>query len=249
MYFKERSPVKVISDSTMDQSRYLSHTLWQYRGSLDYTDITLVCEDGILPAHAAMLAGLFTSFGITQSIQVKEPDCVFFPDVTTTDMQQALKALYLHNNANLLRKILNRSKSKVEKEASSDGCNTASNKAKSEEESIGFLDQQDALTLKVESNSEAQSSIHIDKAKIAKVPIKQLNFQSDLNKHLYREHNKLWNCKTCGKGFATKRERLTHRMKEHSDELEACGIPTGKKAKNAHTVTKCTKNNWAILGL
>ena len=79
--------VKVISDSTMDQSHYVSRTLWQYRGSLHFTDISLVCEDGILPAHAAMLAGLFTSFGITQSMKDKVPDCLFFPDLTTTDMQ------------------------------------------------------------------------------------------------------------------------------------------------------------------
>ena len=65
-----------------------------------------------------------------------------------------------------------------------------SNKAKSEGESIGFLDQQDALNLKVENNSEVQSSIHIDKAKIVKAPIKQLEFQSDLNKHVHTKHKK-----------------------------------------------------------
>ena len=40
---------------------------------------------------------------------------------------------------------------------------------------------------------------------------------------------KLRICKTCGASFPSKRERLKHRQIKHSYELEALGIPTGKK--------------------
>ena len=50
-----------------------------------------------------------------------------------------------------------------------------------------------------------------------------------MSKHFHTTHNKLWNCETCGQDFQTKSERLNHRKKVHPDELEACGIPTGKK--------------------
>ena len=52
---------------------------------------------------------------------------------------------------------------------------------------------------------------------------------ADLKRHLHEEHGKLWNCETCGQDFPTKGERLVHRQTEHADELEARGIPTGKK--------------------
>ena len=67
---------------------------------------------------------------------------------------------------------------------------------------------------------------------------------SDLSKHSHTKH-KMWNCKTCGKDFPTKCERLRHRMKEHSDELEACGIPTGKKGPGMPILPQnVQKTNW-----
>ena len=101
----------------MDQYHYLSRTLWQFCGSSDYTDITLVCADGSLPAHAAMLAGLFTRVGINFPLRDKVPDCIFIPDLSTTDIQMALKALYLHNNGDFLRDIFDKAGTEVKIES------------------------------------------------------------------------------------------------------------------------------------
>ena len=87
-----------ISDLAMDQASYLSQRLWEYQGSCQYTDLTLVCEDGILTAHAAMLSGLFTRLNINCPSREEVPECVFLPDLITVEVQSALKALYLQNN-------------------------------------------------------------------------------------------------------------------------------------------------------
>ena len=92
----------------MDQSSYLSRTLWDFWGSCKYTDLTLVCVDGNLPAHAALLARLFTSFGINFPSREEVPECLFLPDLTTAEVKHALKALYLQNNAEKLIAVLKR---------------------------------------------------------------------------------------------------------------------------------------------
>ena len=84
----------------MNQSSFLSQALWEYQGSSEYTDVTLVCWDGSLPAHAPMLAGLFTSFGISFRSREEVPECLFLPDLTTSEVQNALQDLYLQNNLN-----------------------------------------------------------------------------------------------------------------------------------------------------
>ena len=90
----------------MDQSSYLSRTLWYYQEHGLYTDLTLVCEDGSLPTHAVMLAGLFTSFGISFLSREEVPECVFLPDLATATVQEAIKDRYLECDPNKLQKIL-----------------------------------------------------------------------------------------------------------------------------------------------
>ena len=83
----------------MNQWGYLSQTLWDFRDTFEYTDVTLFCADGSLAAHLALLAPIFTSFGISFPFREEVPDCLFLPDLGTLEMLKALEALYLQNDA------------------------------------------------------------------------------------------------------------------------------------------------------
>ena len=100
----------------MDHLSYLSQTLWEYCGSHDLTDVTLVCQDGTLPAHAAMLATLFRSFGIRFTSREEIPSCIILPDCVTKEVQHDLKKLYLQNREKIPRKYPKRVKVAPKKE-------------------------------------------------------------------------------------------------------------------------------------
>ena len=100
----------------MDQSNYLSQTLWEYRGTGEYTDITLFCEDGSLPAHVVMLAPLFRGFGISFLCTEELPECLILPDSTTKFVFNALKALYLQNKEDILQSTIVKTKEEVKRD-------------------------------------------------------------------------------------------------------------------------------------
>ena len=87
----------------MNQLSYLSRTLWEYRSSSDYTDVTLFCADGSLPSHAAILAPMFERFNIRFPFRGELPECIFIPDLTTTEVKKTLEILYLKNSGDLLQ--------------------------------------------------------------------------------------------------------------------------------------------------
>ena len=80
--------------TTMNQSAYLSQTLWDYRDSCDFTDLTLACKDGSLQAHSAMLAGFIASFGISITSTMDVPEFLFLPELTISEVQKSLEAIY-----------------------------------------------------------------------------------------------------------------------------------------------------------
>ena len=87
---------KNIIVSTMDQFRYLSQTLWDYRDSCKFTDITLFCEDGSIPAHVTIMAPLHSRYGINFLSNNEVPEFLFLLNFTTTEVFKALKALSLN---------------------------------------------------------------------------------------------------------------------------------------------------------
>ena len=92
-----------MSYSTMNQLSYLSRTLWEYRSSSDYTDVTLFCADGSLPSHVAILAPMFERFNIRFPFRGELPECIFIPDLTTTEVKKTLETLYLKNSGDVLQ--------------------------------------------------------------------------------------------------------------------------------------------------
>ena len=92
----------------MNQSSYLSQTLWQYRGSGQFTDVTLACADGGLPAHSALLAGFMNSFGIRITSMEEMPEVVIIPDLCKREAEDGLKVLYTQPTSTLLVEALKR---------------------------------------------------------------------------------------------------------------------------------------------
>ena len=90
----------------MNQTSFLSRVLWLYQDSCQFTDVTLVCEDGSLPAHSAVLARLFSSLGLTFPSRVEVPDCLLLPDLRMAEVQQALRDLYVGNRMDTLLQLL-----------------------------------------------------------------------------------------------------------------------------------------------
>ena len=90
----------------MNQASFLSRVLWLYQDSCQFTDVTLVCDDGRLPAHSAVLAGLFSNLGLTFPSRLDVPDYLLLPHLTMAELQQALRDLYVDNRMDTLLQLL-----------------------------------------------------------------------------------------------------------------------------------------------
>ena len=87
----------------MNQSGYVSQTLWQYRVASQFTDVTLVCADDRLSAHAALLSGFLSGFGISLG---DAPHVLLLPDVASKEIEAALREIYRDYSSKCLSEAL-----------------------------------------------------------------------------------------------------------------------------------------------
>lgn len=91
----------------MDQfghSFFLSAALWEFRSVGLHTDVTLVCEDGQLEAHSALLANLLTRLRV-QGREASE--CILLQGLQVKQVEKALEKIYLKQDLSMLWEILN----------------------------------------------------------------------------------------------------------------------------------------------
>ena len=86
----------------MDQKSYLAQALWHYRSTDKFTDIDIVCKDGTLSAHVALLSPFFASLGLKFSSIDDVPDFLFLPDLAKRDVEDDLKKIYSGHKAIIL---------------------------------------------------------------------------------------------------------------------------------------------------
>merc|ERR1712096_467999 len=94
--------------------RPLPETLWQFQQSCQFTDLTLSCSDGTIPAHRAMLAGVFKLLGLPTGGQEEEVECLIIPDVVVSEVKQAMEELYMKSESAKLLNLFCCSKVKSE---------------------------------------------------------------------------------------------------------------------------------------
>ena len=65
----------------MNQTKFLSQTLWQFCETSAFTDLVLVCKDGEMAVHSSILAPIFIKFGLSCfSANLGRPECLVMPD-------------------------------------------------------------------------------------------------------------------------------------------------------------------------
>ena len=67
-----------------DHSYYLSQNLWKFRSNSVFTDVTLVCADGIVKAHKTMFATILNCFNISPAMYLIH--CLILPDLLADAM-------------------------------------------------------------------------------------------------------------------------------------------------------------------
>ena len=102
----------------MDQKSYLAQALWHYRSTDKFTDIEIVCKDGTLSAHVALLAPFFASLGLKFSSSDDVPDFLLLPDLAKRDVEDDLKKIYSGHKAIILLELLRSVKDIVKLEIS-----------------------------------------------------------------------------------------------------------------------------------
>ena len=102
----------------MDQGSYLSRALWHFRCKSQYTDLVLLCKDGSLPAHAAILAPFLVGFGIKFSSNDDVPDCLVLPDLGSSEVEGELKKIYSGQKPTSLLDLFRRKEATVKLELS-----------------------------------------------------------------------------------------------------------------------------------
>ena len=83
--------------------RSIQEAVWQMQQNCQFTDLSLSCSDGTVPAHKAMLAGVFKLLGIVG--QEEELECFIIPGVPVAEVKQALEELYLESEPAKLMNI------------------------------------------------------------------------------------------------------------------------------------------------
>ena len=182
----------------MDQSRYLSQTLWEYRGSCEFTDITLLCEDGSLPAHVAILAPFFSTYGINFLPGEESPECLFLPNFTTTEVFKALRNLYHQNKAKVLHYTMDEPYKAIKSEANEESDEEKENITGIVK--ISYFDKAD------DAKGEKLSSIP-EKSKLEAILSEQRQLENNA-------------CNLCEQTFSSSYEVRKHKYRIHKQDKE-----------------------------
>ena len=92
----------------MDQTKFLSQTLWQFVEASAFTDLTLVCKDGEVAVHSPMLASLLLKIGFScLSADQERPECLLMPDSRSLSCSHSFSSSDVISNLSTLCLILN----------------------------------------------------------------------------------------------------------------------------------------------
>jgi len=213
----------------MDQGSYLSRALWQYRHHSLYTDLTIVTSDGSLPTHAAMLAGLFTSFGITFPTREEVAECLFLPDLTMAQVEDALKMVYMGHKHDVLTSKLKNLNSLIKMELS-DYVEQTEPKVVVDDEKDDFLEDYHH-----DDNNDYDYEDLKSEAKTSLLEKQSKNFV----KKSKSDKNTLFECKKCGDECYGKKDYATHMKEHHGKKLKL--EKTSDKWEEASGCSYCGK--------
>ena len=197
---------------------YLSHTLWEYRSLGEFTDLTLVCADGTLATHAAMIAGLFTSYDLNFSSKEEVPDLLLLPDLTLKEVKYALQKIYLQNN--LSQEVLANKPLKQDGEKSTNNDINKlhiSEKIKLEEPSDKSLETYVFNTVNMNSHDRFPETTSVKNILLCNLCKKKFERGQDYRKHKYIVHGeaeeKVW------ADWEEKKRGLDSHIKQNTDPL------------------------------
>ena len=80
-----------------DHAHFLSQSLWHFQSLQQFTDLTLVCCDGQVQMHKAILGGILKCL-LTECFE-GDLECLIVPHVTAEEVEEALECLYIRLDA------------------------------------------------------------------------------------------------------------------------------------------------------
>ena len=222
----------------MNQSSYVSQALWQYRVTSQFTDVTLVCEDSRLPAHAALLSGFLSSFGITLG---EAPHLLLLPDMDCKEIEAPLREIYMDYSSKSLFEAF--SLCDISKEGTDHLDIVEENSKEKAQISVVKEDIYDDPLENIFSNADFEEK-HIDDLNTNALSVFSEK-EAQLNKA--RKNRKVFDlrCKKCDIGFSEGKLKLEHRKQVHGykyipleDRIERPHIPMGEKCLYCVKVVK-----------
>jgi len=88
----------------LGSASFLPKALWQFQKDCLFTDLTIACSDGSVPAHKAMLGCVFRLLGMCGLVE--EIDSIIIFDVFVLELEKALEELYLNSNDAYILKLI-----------------------------------------------------------------------------------------------------------------------------------------------
>ena len=206
----------------MDQKSYLAQALWHYRSIDKFTDLTIVCKEGALPAHTALLAPFFASLGLEFSSTDDVPEFLLLPDLAQRDVEGGLKNIYGGHKATVLFELLKSTKDFAKLEID--------NEDESEPFENGKVDNKENLSNDVTAVQDEEFRQRDEEAKdlidITKKEVKEDNPDSEIKEFYHK----------------TKID-VDNRLNMHPEECLAPGIKSISDTKQcAHCETKLRTN-------
>ena len=83
----------------LNHYNFLSKKLWYFKTKNVLTDLTLICCDGQIRVHKAVLAKVIRVAGVDIQAEGLDLECLILPDVAVAEVESALEMLYLNANA------------------------------------------------------------------------------------------------------------------------------------------------------
>jgi len=206
--------------------------LWQFQQISLFTDLTIFCHDGSVPAHKSMLASVINRLGVKLMEKV---DGLVLPDISASEVELALQSIYMEGKIDTMLSLCSFLKIKSEH-------NTEANalviQDKESEPIVGEESEKDVKNIKIETCNTFSNSAKVDEALSLKKPLTKKQLQriqkltcdqcehvakntERLKKHKFHFHEKVgYRCEYCDFESVGRRNLENHERKGHPELKE-----------------------------